>query len=142
MRNVISWICSIAVFVLLTTLSILLIEYMDMEVAKDILGAFTLIISGMIAYRIGILIQQKELSEEKLIVFNCWILGLVLITVLTGLIFKAFDDVYSTIGTNFKVALFVAAIAGTIWVTKQVYKQKKAQHEKELKQYFEESNNK
>ena len=138
MRNILSWVCSIALFMLLITLSFYLSKYM--EISEELLGAFALIISGMISYRLGLLIQQKELSGENRIVFNCWILGLVLMTILTLLIDKAFQDVYSRKGQYLAFILEAAAFAGTLWVTKQVYDKKKAEYEKKLKQSFKEYN--
>ena len=57
-------------------------------------------------------------------------------------IYKAFEHSYSDLGKFFKIALEISAIAGTVWVVKQIYEKKKAQYEAQLKQYFEIENNK
>ena len=62
--------------------------------------------------------------------------------VITGLIYKAFEHVYSDLGTYFRIALQIGAIAGTVWICKQIYAIKKVQYEVRLKQLFEIENNK
>jgi hypothetical protein len=106
------------------------------------LGVIITLLAGFIAHKVFLLIQQIDPPYEDRLTSNCWIVGLVLIMILTGLIYKAFEHVYNDLGTYLRIALQISSIAGTVWVCKQIYATKKAQYELRLKQMFDIENSK
>ena len=140
MRNKLSWVIGIAAFILFMIIVTYSAKYMELPLDSD-LGVIVTLLAGFLANKIYIFIKQIEPPYEDILTSNCWILGLTLMMVITGLIYKAFEHSYSDLGTFFRIALEISAIAGTVWVVKQIYEKKKAQYEARLKQYFEIENN-
>ena len=141
MRTKLSWAFAIAFFILFMIIASYSADYMELPLDSD-LGVIVIFLAGFIANKVYLFIKQVEPSYDDRLTSICWIGGLTLIMVLTGLIYKAFEHVYSDLGTYLRIGLQIGAIAGTIWVFKQIYESKKAQYELRLKQMFEIENNK
>ena len=116
-------------------------KYMELPLDRD-LGVIVTLLAGFLANKIYIFIKQIEPPYEDILTSNCWILGLTLMMVITGLIYKAFEHSYSDLSTYLRYALQIGSIAGTIWICRQIYTTKKVQYELRLKQLFEIENNK
>lgn len=141
MRTKLSWVIGIAFFFLVMFIATHLANFMELPLDSD-LGVIVTLLVGMLSHKIYLLIQQEKPPFKDRLTSNCWIIGLTLSMVLVALIYKAFEHSYSDLGTFFRIALEISAIAGTVWVVKQIYEKKKAQYEARLKQYFEIENNK
>ncbi len=141
MRNKLSWVIGITAFILFMIIATYSTKYMELPLDSD-LGVIVTLLAGFLAHKVYLFIKQIEPPYEDILTSNCWIVGLTLMMVITGLIYKAFEHVYSDLGTYFRIALQIGAIAGTVWICKQIYAIKKVQYEVRLKQLFEIENNK
>ena len=125
MRTKRSWAIAIAFFSLFMIAASYCLNYMELPLESD-LGVIITFLAGLIAHKVYLFIKQIEPSDDDRLTSNCWIGGLTLIMVLNGLIYKAFEYVYSDLGTYLRIGLQIASIAGTLWIFKQVYENKKA----------------
>jgi uncharacterized membrane protein len=141
MRNKLSWVIGIAAFILFMIIATYSAKYMELPLDSD-LGVIITFLAGFLANKVYVFIKQVEQPYEDILTSNCWIIGLTLMTIITGLIYKAFEHTYSDLSTYLRYALHIGAIAGIVWICKQIYATKKAQYEVRLKQIFEIENNK
>ena len=141
MRNKLSWVIGIVTFILFMIIAAYSAKYMELPLDSD-LGVIVTLLAGFLANKIYIFIKQIEPPYEDILTSNCWIVGLTLMMIITGLIYKAFEHSYSDLSTYVRYALQIGSIAGTIWICRQIYTTKKAQYELRLKQLFEIENNK
>lgn len=104
MRNKLSWVIGIAAFILFMIIVTYSAKYMELPLDSD-LGVIVTLLAGFLANKIYIFIKQIEPPYEDILTSNCWILGLTLMMVITGLIYKAFEHSYSDLSTYLRYAL-------------------------------------
>ncbi|MGE0469623.1 MAG: hypothetical protein AB7L09_12670 [Nitrospira sp.] len=146
MKTIAAWAGGVATFVMLTFLFEWLGDHIGVPVVFDLgytryisdrygdyetdrqvtsFGLCIVIITWMIAIRVGLSIKSKSLSanlgDEGNLQFACWLFGLSVLAILMALIYLAFRNTYGLLADITDTVLQFSAASGVYWSVKSFY---------------------